>query len=905
MESTPANPPAFLRLQRVIELEQKQSFRNRAVIGGLQKMADRWADDARKEDGDPRVVAQATRLMRTYGEATPELRPDLAARLVRILNGELEAEPEPVALPPAVPAAEAPEIPAGDERMAAETAAPAAPPVERKELQPPPKLQSTKPPKPQPKPEPAPKPEAKANGGATGEGAPPPRPDDGRMGIGMVITAEPEDLVYAPAEPTFVAQARLRRQQANVKRNPRDLTSPVTILPGVGEATAELLGRLGIVTVTDLLWHLPQRHDDFSTLRTIDKLQQGETVTVIANLWDVREKNIGFNRIMIHAILGDSTGTLHASWFNRFVKKQLTVGATMRFSGKIGLFKGQRTLENPFFEELEDERVATGRISPVYPLTEGLSNNRLRNIIHDAVDGYARFLVDPLPAQLRADYRLLELGPALQQMHFPDSQAQLDAARYRLAFEEIFYIQLGVMQRRSQLRQLPARPFVLAEEDLATFTAALPFPLTGAQQRVIGEIVADLAGATPMTRLLQGDVGSGKTAVAAAAMWTALLGGAQSALLAPTQVLAEQHHRGLSRLLGDLSRPDGPPIRVALLTGRVTGAARAALLAGLSDGAIDVVVGTTALIQEGVEFADLGLIVVDEQHRFGVEQRGALRTRAGGQPHLLAMSATPIPRSLALTLYGDLDISTVDEMPPGRTPIKTTLLKPAERERIYGFIRREAGAGRQAFIIYPLVEESEKIEAGAAVQEFERLQSNVFPELKLGLLHGRMSGAEKDEIMRSFAANDLQVLVSTTVVEVGIDVPNATVIVIEEADRFGLAQLHQLRGRVGRGQQASFCVLVSGAEAKSAIDRLAFLEKNTDGFALAEKDLALRGPGEFLGTRQSGLPDLRVAQLSDISLIATAREAAQRFFALDPALALYPQLAGQIERFWRGHGDVS
>jgi ATP-dependent DNA helicase RecG len=408
-----------------------------------------------------------------------------------------------------------------------------------------------------------------------------------------------------------------------------------------------------------------------------------------------------------------------------------------------------------------------------------------------------------------------------------------------------------------------------------------------------------------MTRLVQGDVGSGKTAVAAGAMWIAAANGAQSAMLAPTQILAEQHHRGISRLLEGLTRGDGSPLQVALLTGRVTGGAREQILAGLADGSIDIVVGTTALIQEGVEFANLALAVVDEQHRFGVEQRGALRSRSAQQPHLLAMSATPIPRSLALTVFGDLDLSILNEMPPGRLPVKTVIFRPFERERVYDFLRREAGEGRQAFIVYPLVEESEALDAGAATEAAERLQREVFPELRVALLHGQMKGAEKDAIMTAFAQGEHDILVATTVIEVGIDVPNASVIIIEDAERFGLAQLHQLRGRVGRGGLKSFCVLVTRAEGDAAEDRLRVLERSNDGFVLAEEDLRRRGPGEFLGTRQTGLPELLVAQFSDLETVEKARAAAVALFSVDPMLTAHPAILQRVRTFWRGEGDLS
>ena len=855
---------AFIRLLRVLDLEEKQGWRNRGVIGGLRAMSERWANDARTEAANSQVVDVALALMAQYDMASPAERPALAEQLRRVLAGD--PEELDALLPAVVPNEEPPKV---------------------------------EPPKVAP-PKAAPQNTAPQN----------PAPAQGKVGAPALETWEADiDLdheeSFPPPEPTHVARERVRRQQAKINRNPRDLQADPTVLPGVGPAAAEQLERLGINQVIDLLWHLPVRHEDFSQLRTIDQLHPGEQVTIVANLWDLKDRKLSVKRQMLQGILADGTGTLHATWWNKFVRNQLTIGSTMRFSGKVGLYMGQKTLDNPVFEDLDDDMVATGRLSPVYSLTEGLSNKRIRNIIRDVVEGYAHFVPDPLPKALRDEYQLVDLPTALQQIHFPDSHEELAAARKRLAFEEFFYVQLGVQQRRHELQQsqglaLPSDPALLAQ-----FTAALPFALTGAQVRVLDEIAHDLQRTVPMTRLVQGDVGSGKTAVAAGAMWIAALNGAQSALLAPTQILAEQHYRGIGNLLRQLTRPDGTPLVVELLTGRVTGAERERVLEGLRAGSIDVVVGTTALIQEQVEFNNLGFAVVDEQHRFGVEQRGALRSKAALQPHLLVMSATPIPRSLALTIYGDLDVSVIDEMPPGRIPVKTKLFRPTERERLYSFLRRETKEGRQAFIIYPLVEESDKLDVGAAVEEHARLGQEVFPDLRLALLHGRMSGAEKDETMRAFAAGEFHALVSTSVVEVGIDVPNASLIIIQDAERFGLAQLHQFRGRVGRGQHASYCALVSKAEGPDAEERLRALEATNNGFELAEKDLELRGAGDFLGTRQSGLPELRIAHLSDIATLSLAREAAQNLFARDPNLAQYPQLEKQVQRFWRGEGDVN
>jgi ATP-dependent DNA helicase RecG len=493
-------------------------------------------------------------------------------------------------------------------------------------------------------------------------------------------------------------------------------------------------------------------------------------------------------------------------------------------------------------------------------------------------------------------------------MHFPDSHESLRQARQRLAFDELFLLQLGVQRQRRDWLAHKALPLETAPERFEAFLAELPFALTDAQQRVIGEIRADVAQGRPMNRLLQGDVGSGKTAVAAAAMVIAAAAGAQSALMAPTEILAEQHYRGLRRLLEPLG------IHVALLTGSTPAADRAAILAGLADGSVHIIIGTHALIQPTVAFQRLGLAVVDEQHRFGVEQRAALRDkgpREGDEvisPHLLVMSATPIPRTLALSLFGDLDLSVLDEMPPGRQEIKTRWLRASERERAYNFIRRQTAEGRQAYIIYPLVEESDSIDAKAAVEEFARLSQEVFPDRRLGLVHGRLRSEEKDSAMRAFAEGASDVLVATSVIEVGVDVPNSTVMVIEGADRFGLAQLHQFRGRVGRGEHQSYCILIAEDVTADAEQRLAALEATNDGFILAERDLELRGPGEFFGRRQSGLPELRLASLlHDVEVLDMAQEEAAALFAADPELE-WPEhsaLRERLEDFWEQTADAS
>jgi ATP-dependent DNA helicase RecG len=829
---------ALNRLRNIFALEEKTGWRDRAVVGGMAALEDRWRSDALADGVEAGLVREIGARLLRYAEAAEADRQSIAQSILNLLDNPSAASPDAA-------------LAAIDQVATSQTERPSRP------------------------------------------------------------AALPE-AVIAPAGPT--PPVTRRREEAVAPPPPsaaEKLDAPVTSLRGVGPARAEQLARLGVETVWDLIWHLPSRYDDFSRLRTIVEMQPGEQVTVAANLWKLENRKLGMNREMVQAVLNDGTGSLRATWWTKWIASKLEIGQSYRFSGKVGLHMGYKTLESPVFEPMESSDIANGPILPVYPLTEGLSSKTLGDLAGQAMQEALSAIGDPVPEEVRRKFGLTNLPNALKQIHQPENPEVLDAARKRLAFDEFFYIQLGVQQRRHLLQRATAPALPSDEAVVARFTDALPFTLTGAQARVLGEVQRDLARTVPMSRLIQGDVGSGKTAVAAGAMFIAAANGAQSALLAPTQILAEQHYRGLSSLLGNLTRPDGTPLRVTLLTGRVTGSEREEVLAGLADGSVDVAVGTTALIQEGVAFHNLAFVVVDEQHRFGVEQRGALRDKSPDDDrqslvsHMLVMSATPIPRSLALTVYGDLDVSVIDELPPGRTPIVTKRFTPGERERLYAFLRRRVQEGRQAYIIYPLVEESDKLDVGAAVDEHARLQAEIFPDLRLGLLHGRLNGGDKDAVMRAFGEGELDVLVSTSVVEVGIDVPNATVMLIEDAERFGLAQLHQFRGRVGRGSHESHCALVSRADNPSAIERLDALVATTDGFAIAEKDLELRGPGDFLGTRQSGLPDLKMAMLSDTATLALAQQAAQELFAADPELTGYPQLQERVARFWRGHGDVS
>jgi ATP-dependent DNA helicase RecG len=538
----------------------------------------------------------------------------------------------------------------------------------------------------------------------------------------------------------------------------------------------------------------------------------------------------------------------------------------------------------------------------------------VRRLVKETVDLWAPRLTDFLPEKVRGRAQLLELSEAVKQAHYPESEQFKHRARERLAFDELFLIQLGVLSRRRDWQVGSAANQIEPKgEVLEVFLNSLPFVLTKAQMRVLEEILADIAKAMPMSRLLQGEVGSGKTVVATAALLATVASGYQGAFMAPTEILVEQHFLNVSALFAGAGREEEVagslrtftsllphPITLGLLTGSMKQSEKKAVHRAISAGEVDIVIGTHALIQQEVEFERLGLAIVDEQHRFGVMQRTALRQK-GPTPHLLVMTATPIPRSLALTLYGDLDLSVIDELPQGRQVIKTRWLDPEEREKAYRFLRKEVGDGRQAFIICPLITESDSIVAKAAITEYKRLSGEVFPDLRLGLVHGRLKAAEKEGVMRRFRQGELDILVATPVVEVGIDVPNATVMLIESADRFGLAQLHQFRGRVGRGDQQSYCMLVAESPSPEAMERLKLIEDAQDGFALAEKDLELRGPGEFFGTRQSGLPDLKMAKLSDMSLLELVRSEAIRLFKKDPELSRpeHQLLKGEVARLWQ------
>ena len=725
----------------------------------------------------------------------------------------------------------------------------------------------------------------------------------GRLGASVPNTAGSS--ARAPA---------VKASRSSESRPSLSLDSPITSIKGIHSGLASRFAKLGVSTIRDLLYFFPHRHNDFRQIVPIAYLVPGTEQTAIGIIWEASTKQIGSRAKGTEAILGDETGNIRAVWFNNpYLAKSLKPNQRVALSGRVGLFRGQKVFESPDYEMLEgDDQIHTGRLVPVYPLTEGLYQRSVRGLVRKTLDFWAHRLPEFLPSSIRQRNGLPELPEAVLQAHYPDGDTSKDEARRRLAFDELLLMQLRVLSRKREWQEgQQAHPLKHDPELLARFLDTLPFTLTGAQQRAMDQVLSDMEGKRPMSRLLQGEVGSGKTVVATVALQMAVACGYQGAIMAPTEILAEQHFRTICSLLG--ARPDAAwgneciqvfdsflqrPVQVGLLISDIRGKAKKNLQKLISQGAVDIVIGTHALIQKEVEFHDLALVVVDEQHRFGVMQRSALRQK-GTSPHLLVMTATPIPRTLALTLYGDLEISVIDELPPGRQETTTKWVPPQQRGKAYDFLRKQVQARRQAFIVCPLIEESEVVQTRAATQEYSRLSREIFPDLRLGLLHGRLSAGEKEEVMERFRGGELDILVSTPVVEVGIDIPNATVMMVEGAERFGLSQLHQFRGRVGRGSEKSYCLLLAESLSREVRERLALMELTNDGFELAEEDLRLRGPGEFFGTRQSGLPDLRMARLSDTALLELARKEAERLFDLDPELAEVEHrgLAKELDRF--------
>ena len=679
------------------------------------------------------------------------------------------------------------------------------------------------------------------------------------------------------------------------------LSDPITILKGVGPTKAKQFAQLNIYTLQDLICHFPRGYEDRTQLTTIEKLEVDKPACFRAMVMNTpRTAHIRKGLDVTKVQVADRTGRLNLTFFNqKFTTDKLRYGQEYIFYGAVsGDFIGYN-MTSPVFEELDSQPVVTRRVLPIYPLTAGLSNASVLKAVQQALA-----ICDPpaeiLPESVRNQYGILAADRAYYAIHQPTSMIEAELAKKRLIFEEFFVFSAGLSLMRAARagKQTP----VWKNTDLNAFYAQLPFTLTGAQQRAIREVAADVQKGTPMNRLVQGDVGSGKTMVAAAAAWLAVHNGKQAAMMAPTEILAEQHYQGLCKLLQPLG------VRLALLTGSLTPKNKKLTREAIESGTVDLVIGTHALVSESTVFSDLGLVIADEQHRFGVAQRAKLSAK-GQDPHLLVMSATPIPRTLALIMYGDLEVSILDELPPGRQQVDTFLVGESYRARINAFIRKQVAEGHQCFVVCPAVEENEGLELKAATVWADTLQQTVFPDLKVALIHGQMKGAEKEEAMASFARQEADVLVATTVIEVGVDVPNATLMVIEDADRFGLSQLHQLRGRVGRGNAKSYCILTTHTNSQVTQTRLKAFCATTDGFKIAEEDLKMRGPGDFFGARQSGLPVFRVANLScDLTTLKQAQEASANWIDTEgtadtaPAKALRERIA---ELFRRSQGTMN
>lgn len=835
------------KFYKIFQLEASQGYENRAVMGGMKALAKNWLSEARENSVSERLIPAIAAILTHYDELSGE---DRRKALLEI--GDLLSIPNIQTLPPYSPR----------EKRA-----------------------------------------------ATAETSREPQTPKERPPVRKPNVVQPEEQVVRSKVNT-----RLREISAKPMEDSRyGLDASVSVIRGVGEKQAGHLKRLGINQIKDLLYLFPRRYDDYTRLKTISQLEYGEEVTILAKVVSVDAFESKRGKRLVEAVVSDTTGALRLLWMNqdwhtRYLKKDLFIS----ISGKIDTYLGRPVIWYPDYESIDRQQLHTNRIVPVYPLTAKITQRWLRRTQFNTVRYWAPRVSDFLNQSIRDEADLLNTTDALLQIHFPEDQEALKAAQKRFAFDEIFLMQLGILQQRRQWQALEGHAYHVTDEWLERRLAALPYPLTRSQKKAVDEIREDLAKPHPMNRLLQGDVGSGKTVVAVLGMAMVVESGAQAAIMAPTSILAEQHYQTISKLLTEESNAVPSYLekgQVRLLTGDTGAAERGEIFAGLESGYVKVLIGTHALIEDPVVFQNLQMAVVDEQHRFGVAQRAALRNK-GDNPHLLVMTATPIPRSLQFTIFGDLDVSIMDELPAGRIPILTYINYPMERERVYEKIRMEVENGNQAFIIYPLVEAGENDDVKAAVDEQSRLQQEVFPEFKVGLVHGRMRPAEKDQVMLAFRNREFDVLVSTSVVEVGVDIPNATVMVIEGANHFGLSQLHQFRGRVGRGSEQSYCFLIPDRDDAFENKRLKVMTETNDGFVLAEEDLKQRGPGDFLGTRQAGALNLQVASLADTRLIKQAREIAEKVLLEDPDLNNGENLTlkDALETFWPqtdGAGDVS
>jgi ATP-dependent DNA helicase RecG len=703
---------------------------------------------------------------------------------------------------------------------------------------------------------------------------------------------------------------------------PKDIASPVSCIRGVGPKMAEALIRRGVATVEDALYLLPHRYEDRRDVRKIAQLRAGNCEVFFAEIQSADVISTRSGKKHFEVLASDHSGSIILKWFRfnqSFMKKIWKKGNRGLFTGEVVQYGFQREVHHPDVEwcnETDDmqtliarDPLSFGKILPVYPLTEGISQKMMRKVMKEVVDGFVEHVPDSLPGNLIARYGLLPVHTALRATHFPPADTEIaalnggDHTPHRtLAFDEFYYLELGLAMKRRGIVLEEGIPFSVSHRYTRELLKLLPFSLTAAQRRVLSEIKSDMMLPQPMHRLVQGDVGCGKTLVALLAALVAVENDYQVAIMAPTEILAEQHFLNIHGWCEQLG------VRVTLLTSGLKGKGRDAVLTSIASGDTQIAIGTHAVIQERVDFKRLGLGIIDEQHRFGVAQRSLLKKK-GSNPDILVMTATPIPRTLAMTVYGDLSLSVIDELPPGRTPVETRICYESRREQVYGIIREEIARGRQAYLIYPLVEETEKSDLKAATQMAEHLANDVFPTFRIGILHGRMKPEEKEAVMRSFKERNVDILVATTVIEVGIDVPNATVMVIEHAERFGLTQLHQLRGRVGRGSDKSRCLLLTtGRLSEDGEKRLKVMEQSNDGFRIAEADLEIRGPGDFIGTRQAGIPDLRVADiLRDGRILEEARQEAFALVELDPDLASAANapLRRELVRRWGGRLELA
>ncbi len=693
-----------------------------------------------------------------------------------------------------------------------------------------------------------------------------------------------------------------------------ELSTQIKKISQIGPKYQKRLEKLGIKTVRDLLFHFPHRYEDFSNISSISEIKPNKNVCIKGKIKEIKNTRTWKKRMVItEAIVQDKTAPLKVIWFNQpYLEKTLKEGTTVCLAGKISLRKDGIYLNNPIYEKIfeKEKLIHTGRIIPVYPATEGLSSRWLRYIIKPLIDEFKEKIQDPLPEEQRKKHNLIPVREALVQIHFPNSLKKAKKAQERFAFEELFLIQISVLKEKLRIKKKQAISCPLDAELMKKFTDSLSFTLTDSQKKSAWQILKNLEKPYPMSRLLEGDVGSGKTVVATMAALNTAKAGHQVAFMAPTEILAKQHFREVRKLLDDFK------LKIGFLTGKqdkintvklkndVLEISRRRLLEKLKKGEVNILIGTHALIQEKVKFKDLALVIVDEQHRFGVEQRARLCEQKEFIPHLLSMTATPIPRTLALTVYGDLDLSLITELPKERKKVKTKIISPKKRKETYNFIKKEAEKEHGIFVICPRIEPTKKEEdktgwgdVKAVKEEYEKLSEEVFPNLKIGMLHGKMKTREKEKIMRAFKTGSIDILVSTSVVEVGIDIPRATVMMIEGADRFGLAQLHQFRGRVGRSKFQSYCFLLADSTTKKTRKRLKALKHSEDGFELAEKDLEIRGPGELYGARQWGIPDLAMANLKNTELVEKTRESAKEILDENPELKKYPVLKERVKHF--------